>query len=146
MNRLPSNPQLPPWEGQEARQWLNAFQPWRKMRRLIHGTLQLDPNENAHQIRAAASMVILFCRDGLWPVGEQGSIEPIIELAARQLSHVKQLYETKGRIRPSLQSSKSYRTLLRSLDEEIRILEARIADPKPKMPDKPPCSWGDFWS
>ncbi|MEL7496359.1 MAG: hypothetical protein AAFN77_02025 [Planctomycetota bacterium] len=135
----------PPWKTAAGSQWLSAFQSWRSMRRLIQGTLNLDPNEHAHEIRAAASMVIMFCRDGLWPPSEQDDATPVIELAARQLSHVKQLYETKGRIQPKLQSSKSYRKLLKSLDEEIRILEARIADSSPKMPNVPPCTWGDFW-
>ena len=136
---------LAPWESPEGAQWLQTFQPWRQMRRLIHGTLMMDPTEHAHEIRAAASMVILFCRPGLWPVGDQESITPVIETAARQLLHVKQLYEAKGRIRPELQSSKSFRKLLRTLDEEIRILESRMADPKPKMPNVPPCSWSHFW-
>jgi hypothetical protein len=137
---------IAPWSTEEGRQWLASFQGWRKMRRLIQGTLQLDTQQYAHEIRAAAAMVILFCRDDLWPVGDQESFVPTIEMAARQLSHIKQLYETKGRIRPELQSSRSYRRLLKSLDEEIRILEARISEPKPKMPDQPPCTWGEFWS
>lgn len=116
------------------------------MRRLIHGTLKLDPKDHAHEIRAAASMVVMFARDGLWPESEIETLESVIELAARQLSHVKQLYETKARIRPELQSSPSYRKLLKSLDEEIRILEARVADPPPKMPNTPPNTWGKFWA
>lgn len=115
------------------------------MRRMIEGTLNLSPKDHAHEIRAAASMVIMFCREGLWPESNPGDIIPIIELAARQLSHVKQLYETRGRIKPELQASKSYRMLLKSFDEEIRILEARIADPKPKMPNQAPCTWETFW-
>lgn len=115
------------------------------MRRLIEGTLRLEPKEHAHEVRAAASMVIMFCREGMWPT-DDGSFEKVLELAARQLSQVKQLYETKGRIRPQLQSSRSFRQLLKSLDEEIRILEARLTDPKPKMPNVPPCTWGDFWA
>lgn len=145
MAKLPESTDGPPWETMVGKQWLNSFPPWKQMRRLIHGTLKLDPKDHAHEIRAAASMVIMFARDGLWPESELDSLEEVIELAARQLSHVKQLYETKARIRPQLQSSPSYRKLLKSLDEEIRILEARVADTTPKMPNTPPNTWGEFW-
>ena len=145
MNVSDQNADVPPWETPEGRKWFATFQGWRAMRRMIEGTLNLSPKDHAHEIRAAASMVIMFCREGIWPEVGQGEMLPVIELAARQLSHVKQLYETRGRIRPELQASKNYRLLLKSFDEEIRILEARAADPKPKMPNQPPCTWGEFW-
>ena len=135
-----------PWESPDATAWLEGFDPWRQTVRLIHGSLQLEARTHPQEIRAAASMVVLFCRENLWPLNENDIHDPILEMAARQLSTVKQLYETKARLTPELQSNKNYRNLLRSIDQEIRILEARLSDPKPKMPNEPPCTWGEFWT
>ena len=143
----PSNEKVTaPWDAPEAAEWLSGFDPWKKTIRLIHGSLQLEARTHPQEIRAAAAMVVLFCRENLWPLAENEIHEPIMELAARQLSTIKQLYETKSRLEPSLQSNKNYRNLLRSIDQEIRILEARLSDPKPKMPNEPPCTWGSFWT
>ena len=145
MSERQASESLAPWETPNGRNLLSSLQGWRQMRRLIEGTLRLEGTERAHEVRAAASMVIMFCRDGFWPVEDEAEMQRLLGLAARQLTHVKQLYETKGRIRPELQSSRSFRRLLTSIDEEIRILEARMEDPPPPMPNEPPCTWGRFW-
>ncbi len=132
-----------PWNAPEAIDWLATFDPWLQTLRLIHGTLQLEVREKPQEIRAAASMVVMFCRENLWP--RSGTHEEILGLAARQLSTLKQLYENKARQAPKLQSNRQFRNLLKSLDQEIRILESRMSDPKPVMPNEPPCTWGDFW-
>jgi hypothetical protein len=61
------------------------------------------------------------------------------------LVQIKQLFELNANSKPEMQSNKTYRNLLVSLDEEIRILEARMTNPKPTLPEQPPCTWGDFW-
>jgi len=142
----PSKQKLAPWESEQAATWLNAFQPWQQTLRLIHGTLKLEANKNPQEIRAAAAMVILFCRENLWPTNIEDEREKILELAARQLSSIKQLYENKARTDSSLLSNKKFRNLLVSIDQEIRLLEARMSDPKPTMPNQPPCTWGEFWT
>jgi len=136
---------LAPWDAPEAAAWLNSFQPWHEMLRLIQGTLQLETRSHPQEIRAATSLVLLFCRENLWPLIGNAEHDPILEMAARQLSTIKQLYETKSRMNPDLLSNRNYRNLLTSIDQEIRILEARKSDPKPKMANEPPCTWGDFW-
>ncbi|MFK7769965.1 MAG: hypothetical protein AB8B55_22345 [Mariniblastus sp.] len=134
-----------PWDAPAAIDWLATFDPWLQTLRLVHGTLQMEVREKPNEIRAAAAMVILFCRENLWPTRVDNK-EEILSLAARQLSTLKQLYEGKARIKPELLSNRQYRDLLRSLDEEIRIIESRMTDPKPVMPNEPPCTWGDFWT
>lgn len=141
-----SNSATAPWDSPEAAAWLGGFEAWRQTIRLIHGSLQLEARTHPQEIRAAAAMVVLFCRENLWPQNENEIHDPILEMAARQLSTVKQLYETKSRLKPELQSNKNYRNLLTSIDQEIRILEARLSNPKPKMPNQPPCTWGQFWT
>jgi len=135
-----------PWDSPQAADWLRGFDPWKQTLRLVHGSLQLEARTHPQEIRAATSLVLLFCRENLWPVEEKELLEPILEMAARQLSTIKQLYETKARLNPQLQSNKNYRNLLNSIDQEIRILEARLSDPKPKMPNQAPCTWGNFWN
>ncbi len=137
---------LAPWENESAAQWLATFTPWQQSLRLIKGTLKLEAHKSPQEIRAAAAMVIMFCRDNLWPSNSDSEREKVIELAARQLSTIKQLYETKARNDGSLLSNKKYRNLLTSIDQEIRLLEARITDPKPQLPNEPPCTWGEFWT
>ncbi|MFT5300687.1 MAG: 3-methyladenine DNA glycosylase AlkD [Mariniblastus sp.] len=139
-----SNQLKSPWDNELGAAWLARFAPWQQTLRLIHGTLQLEARKNPQEIRAAASMVIVFCRENLWS-GDDDERDRIVELAARQLTNVKQLYETKARDNPKVMTNPNFKNLLKSIDQEVRILEARLADPKPKMPDEPPCTWGDFW-
>ncbi|MEM7785268.1 MAG: hypothetical protein AAF623_18105 [Planctomycetota bacterium] len=134
-----------PWQDESSQQWLNSLKSWKQIRRLILGTLQLDPQQNSHEIRAAVSMVIMFCRDGFWADEPKLEMDDVIQLAARQLVAIKHAYETKGRINPELKANKKYRAFLTTLDQEIRILEARTCDPAPPMPNTPPVSWGPFW-
>lgn len=135
-----------PWNAPTATKWLESFDAWKQMLRLVNGTLRLEVRDHPQEIRAATSMVVLFCRENLWPIQGKESLEPILELAARQLSSLKQLYETKSRTNSDLLSNSKYRDLLSSIDQEIRILEARMTTPKPKMPNKPPVTWGDYWT
>lgn len=135
-----------PWDNEQASDWLASFDPWLQALRLVHGTLQLETKQHPQEIRAAVSIVVLFCRENLWPTKDDLQIEKILELAVRQLSTIKQLYEIKARLNPDMMTNKNYRNLLTSIDHEVRILEARMADPKPKMPRQPPASWGKFWT
>ncbi len=147
MNRRRDADQIPaPWDTSQGSDWLASFDPWLQTTRLIHGTLKMDTTDHYHEIRAAASMVIMFCRENLWPIKDDSTRVEILELASRQLSNIKQLYEYKARSNPKLKTNPSYRSLLTSLDEEIRIIEARMSDDKPMMPGTPPITWGDFWT
>ena len=147
MKRDPSKEAVAPWEDPLAIKWINSFDSWHQMTRLIHGTLKLAVREHSHEIRAAASLVVMLCRENLWPVKEDGqSLDVILDLAAKQLSLIKHRYEAKARIDPKLKTNPKYRALMESLDHEIRILEARVSDPKPQMPNEPPSSWGKFWT
>ena len=138
--------QSAPWESEIAKKFLVEFNPYNNVMRKIEDTLALDPKSYPNEIRAAAAMVILLCREGLWPTrdGIEGR-DKVLHMAARQLTTIKQLFEQRARSKPELQANRKYRTLLTTLDEEVRILEARLSDPKPPMPDEPPVTWGNFW-
>ena len=135
-----------PWEPENASQFLSSCQAYRNMLKTISGTLELEARKNPHEIRAAAAMVILLCREKLWPARNGiEELDRIVNLAARQLITIKQLFEQRCRREPDLLANPAYRAMLNSLDQEIRILDSRVSDPKPPMPKEPPDSWGDFW-
>ena len=134
-----------PWDTEDGMQWLEDLNPWGQAMRLIHGTLQLETKKHPQEIRAAAAMVVMFCRENLWPIRDEHQIDRILETAAKQLTAIKQLYEIKARSKPEMMTNRNYRNLLVSIDQEVRILEARMSDPKPPMPNEPPASWGDIW-
>ena len=135
-----------PWDTSEGEDFLTYFVPYRNILKTIEVTLNRDVNKFPNEVRAAASMVIILCREKLWPERDgQRKRDEILDLASKQLIRLKQLYETKGKIDPNLQTKPAYRTLLNSLDQETRILESRLSDPKPVMPNELPATWGDFW-
>jgi len=147
MNLRRNSEKIPaPWNGQQGSDWLASFDPWLETLRLVHGTLQLDTASHYHEIRAAAAMVIMFCRENLWPTKDDSTIEQVLELASRQLSNIKQLYEYKARTNPALKTNPSFRDLLTSIDEEVRLIEARMSDDAPTMQNTPPKTWGEFWT
>ena len=138
---------MAPWEHPDADKWLTSIESWPRMVKLIYKTLEQEPRRYPHEIRAAASLVIMLCRNGLWPQGvEIPTVEKTVALARRQLSQVKHQFSIQARINPELIRDRSYRTLLDSLDEELRILESRISDVETDHPQQPPCSWTEFWS
>ena len=135
-----------PWDTDSAKEFLNSCQSYQNVLKTIRGTLELETRKHPHEIRAAATLVILLCRENLWPA-KQGieDLDRIVNLAARQLIKIKQLFEQRCRREPELLANPAYRSMLNSLDQEIRILDSRVSDPKPQMPKEPPDSWGDFW-
>ena len=138
-----------PWDNQEAIRWVAASDSMRQMCRLIEGTLRLEVDSRPHEIRAAACMVIMLARRNLWSTsfegGEVEELDRLVSLATRQLSAVKHLFEKNMRVRPELQSDPSNRKFMESVTQEIRILESRMSDTPSKLPEEPPCTWGDFW-
>ena len=89
----------------------------------------------------------MFARTNLWPVERAGilSIEDVAGLARRQLAQVKHQFSIKARIEPELKRDPTYRKLMDSLDEELKILESRVSDEEHELPEKPPSSWKEFW-
>lgn len=134
-----------PWDDAKSADWLCAFEPWQRMVRQVRQTLEREPRNFPHEIRAAASFVILFCREGTWP-NFRDPIDGIgiLDLARRQLSVVRQMYALEGRNNRDLMANSNYKSLLKSLEEEIRILESRASDEEVIMSNQPPCSWGEF--
>ena len=93
----------------------------------------------------------MLARQGLWSTASRSEenviqeLDQLVGLAARQMSAVKQLFEKNMRANPDLQNDPSYKKFMESVTQEIRILESRMTDSPSKLPEKPPCTWGDFW-
>ena len=135
---------LAPWHSRDAANWLGSFEPWQRMLQLVLTTLEKEPRNHPHEIRAAASFVIFFAREGVWPVeGGIRELDSILNLARRQLSVVRQMYALEGRHNKKLMANMNYKTLLRSMEEEIRILDSRLSEENGVMPNEPPCTWGN---
>jgi len=123
----------------------------RQLCRLVEGTLRLDAKQRPHEIRAAACMVIMLGRKNMWATsaidGEEiaDELDRLVALASRSLGAVRQLFEKNFRAKPELANDASYKKFLESLGQEIRILESRMSETPSKLPDEPPCTWGDFW-
>ena len=118
---------------------------------MIEGTLRLEVTQYPHQIRAAATMVILLCRPGLWPtVGTDeemvlDELDRICNLAHRKLSAIRKMFESKSKENPDLLTRPEFRNLLDSILQEQKILESRMSETPTRLPQEPPCSWGSFW-
>ncbi len=137
----------PPWEEASAQKWIFDNDAWRKFLELIRGTLANDPKQFPHQIRAAVSLIILLCRTGLWPHKDgQRELDTIVNLAKHQLMQIKQRFATQARGNPQLGGDPQFKLFMKSLDQELRILDARLADEPLTLPDESPCTWGDFWN
>ncbi len=138
-----NNLNLEPWLDEDAARWLATLESWPRMIKLILTTLKQDPRKYPHQIRAAAATVIMIGKKGLWP--NHSGVMPVPEaasLARRQLAQVKHLISVQARIDRNLVKDRAFRSLLNSLDEELRILEARTEDSESAShPQRPPTTW-----
>ncbi len=138
--------ELSPWNDREAKIWLKDSRPWELFTSMIARTLENEPRRFPQQIRAAAAFVILFCRPGLWPTGRgTAELEDLVALARRQLSQVRQLYAAESRQNPDIMNSPDFRSLMKTLDEEMRCLDARLSVTPLNIPNSPPTSWGRFF-
>ena len=138
-----------PWNDQDAIRWVAESDSMRQLCRLIEGTLMLEVDSRPHEIRAASCMVILLARRNLWSTAfgsdEVEELDRLVGLALRQLSAVKYLFEKNMRANPQLQNDPSNKKFMESVTQEIRILEGRMSDTPSKLPEQPPCTWGNFW-
>jgi len=139
--------ELSPWSDEQSIRFLSTFESWANMAHLIQTTLKQDPRKYPHQIRAACAVVIMICRDKLWPErSDLMTIDDVVSLARRQLAQVKHQFSIKARINTELKQNPKFRRLLDSIDQEMRILESRVAEEPLDLPQEPPASWGQFWS
>ena len=140
-----------PWSNSDAIRWVAESDSMRQMCRLVEGTLRLEVDSRPHEIRAAACMVIMLARKNLWSASVSGDeevadeLDRLVGLASRRMGAVKQIFEKNMKANPELKNDLSYKKFLESVTQEIRILESRMSEGPSKLPEEPPCTWGDFW-
>ena len=140
-----------PWSEPDAIRWVSGSESMRQMCRLVEGTLRLEVDSRPHEIRAAASMVIMLARKNLWSTKASrdeevdDELDRLIGLASRRMGAVKQIFEKNMKANPQLKNDASYKKFLLSVTQEIRILESRMSETPSKLPEEPPCTWADFW-
>jgi hypothetical protein len=136
---------LAPWMNEQATRWLATSEQWLRLLSMVKRTLENDAQRFPHQIRAASAVVIMLCREGYWPARfDQRERDEIVALAKRQLTVVRQAYAFEARSRPELLANPDYKAILQGLDDELRLLDARMADEPANLPDRPPSCWGKF--
>lgn len=135
-----------PWNQPDAATWLSGNEALRRLTRLVVRTLDNDPRQFPIQIRAAAALVILLCRRGLWPAsGGQPERDQVVEQARRALAQIRQYYSAESKRRDDLAGHDSFPRLLKAIEEELRCLDARLSESPINVPDEPPAAWGNIW-
>ncbi len=138
---------LVPWKDSTASEWLGKQEAWQRLLQYVCATLESDPRKYPNQIRAAASLVIMLGREGFWSIAHgQRDREHLASLAKRQLAQIKQMYSIESRGNPTLLGDPAYKKFMQTLDEEMRLLEARMNGEEINLADEAPSSWGDFWN
>ena len=138
--------QIAPWQDEKAGNWLATNEPWLRLLNLVKKTLDNDARRFPHQIRAASAFIIMFCREGFWPTkGGMRERDEVVGLARRQLTVVRQMYAFEAKSKPELMADPAFKSILKALEQEMRLLDARIADEPLTLPDFPPASWEKFF-
>ncbi len=117
----------------------------RRVARLVEKTLENDPRQFPIQMRAAASIVILLCRSGMWPAHDQEDLNEVVGQARRNLANIRELYSVESKRREEVGQHHSLHKLLKGLEAEMRILDARASETPLNIPDEPPEAWGINW-
>jgi len=134
-----------PWNQPDASTWLSGNDSIRRVARLVEKTLDNDPRQFPIQMRAATTMVILLCRAGMWPAHDQEELNEVIAQARRNLTMIRELYSVESKRREEVGQHQSLHRLLKGLEAEMRILDARMSESPLNIPDEPPESWGLTW-
>lgn len=129
-----------PWENDSAADWFGDTFDQTKLAQRVEDTLNLDVEDSADEIRAAAAVLLLLGHTFVWPVKE---IDRHLALAADRLSEIKEsgIYDEAPEI-------------VASLDAEIQELRRRIKE-SPPLPQQQTTAvqpepesirkWWEFW-
>lgn len=136
-----------PWNQPDAATWLNGNEAMRHFATLVTRTLENDARQFPLQMRAAAAIVILLARPGMWPGGSPEELDHVLLAARRNLSVIRELYSIDSKRRDDLggKHGTSLHRLLKAIEYEMRILDARLSDEPLNIPNEPPEAWGLKW-
>ena len=132
-----------PWHVPAIKGWLAEFQPWHNYTHHIKQMLERKPAQFPYEMRAAAGLAIMLARESLWPTND---LDDVIYLSSTKLTHVRNMIFSMSSQNKQLLSDERFRILVKSMDEENKILSARMSRVKSDAPEAPPCSWAGFWA
>ena len=121
---------LSPWEDDSAADWFGVLFDELPIAAKVEEALNLDPEDEGAEIRAAASMLIMLGRSFIWPIDD---LDRHLRLAIEQMTKVAAANEDE----PDFASA---------INEEIAILKSRLADHADGATPTQPSSWSEFWS
>jgi len=119
-----------PWDDDSAADWFGDLFDEIPIAAKVEQTLNLDPEEYAAEIRAAASLLVMLGRTYIWPIDD---IDRHLQLAITAMEKVRAVYDDEPEFATAV-------------DAEIAILKSRQANQKDAPAVPQPASWGDFWS
>jgi hypothetical protein len=143
--KIMSQPNRSPWFQPDAVTWASGNEAMRRFTRLILKTLENDPRQFPIQMRAAASMVIMLCREGMWPAHDKQELDDVVGQARRNLSVIREFYSIESKRRDDVATHASLNRLLKTIETEMRILDARQSEEPLNIPNEPPEAWGNIW-
>ena len=132
-----------PWHLPMVNEWLSSFRPWQNYTHHIRQVLEKKPQQFAHEIRGAAALVIMLGREKLWPTND---LDDVVYLASAKLGTVRNVIFSMSNKNKDLLNDERFRLLVRSIDEELRILATRRSRVKQAAPEEAPVSWAGFWN
>lgn len=121
---------LAPWDDDSGADWFGDLFEELPIADRVEQTLNLDPEEYAAEIRAAASMLILLGRTYIWPIDH---IDRHLALAIERMLLVREVYGEE----PDFAAA---------VDDEIAILRSRQSNSKDTPLASAPASWANFWA
>lgn len=119
-----------PWDNDAAADWFSETMQESKLALIIERTLNLNVEENADEIRAAASMLVLLGRTYVWPVKK---LESNLNLAIKKLTEISQVYD--------FENEEEYSNEVKS---EIEILKSRLPQSATEVSSSSKSTWS-FW-
>lgn len=119
-----------PWDDDSAADWFGDLFEEIPLAKKVEETLNLDPEEYAVEIRAAASLLIMLGRTYVWPIGD---IDRHLQLAIAQMEKVQAVFQDEPEFAGAVA-------------DEIAVLKSRQANVKDAPVIPQPSSWGNFWA
>jgi hypothetical protein len=103
------------WENDGAADWFGDTFDSTELARRVEATLNLDPEENHEEIRAAAYLLVALGRVYIWPVTD---LDRHLSLAISKLTAIREM--------EIYQEASEF---VEAIDAEIAVLESRLTPP-----------------
>lgn len=121
---------LSPWDNDVAADWFAETLSQSKIAELVEKTLNLSVEENADEIRAAASILVLLGRTYVWPVKK---LEANITMAIQKLTEISKAFDFANEDE-----------FLNEIRSEIEILKSRLPQAERELSVNSKNTWNSW--